>query len=552
MATTRTEHYRKRWNALKTERSSMYSYWQELSDNIIGHRGRFLVSDRNKAKRNTRILNNTGKLAARTLASGMMAGITSPARPWFKLATPSPELMKSSAVKLWLHDTERRMREVFAQSNLYNVLHSNYQELGVFGIGTLGLYRDWNNVIRAVSYTAGSYALAANGKGQIDTFYREYQMTVAALVTEFGIENVSQSVKQNWERGNTESWVDVLHIIEPNDDRDMQSPLAKDKAYRSVYMEVNQAKHEKFLRESGFDYFPIMAPRWDVVGQDVYASACPGMDALGDIKALQLHEKRKSQAIDKLVDPPLQAPVSLRNQIQGGGFMPGEVEFVSDMSQGGIKSIYDIRPDINALVADIKEDEYRVKRAFYEDMFLMLAGSDRRQITAREVEEKHEEKLLMLGSVLERLHNELLDPIIKSTFEIMQKVGMLSNPPDEINETELKVEYISVLAQAQRLTAVQGIERVAGYVANISQVFPEARHKFDSTQSVDEYAEAVGISPAMIRDDEEVDQLIQGEQQQAAAQQQQMAVSEGAETAKTLADTKMEDVNALTKAMGLA
>jgi len=548
---SRQDHYRKRWTALKSERSSLWGDWQQLSDNILGHRGRFLVNDRNKSKRNYNILNNTGKLALRTLASGMMAGITSPARPWFKLATPNHQMMDDQGVKQWLSDVERRMREVFNQSNVYNVLHSNYAELGGFGTGVMGVYEDFDNVIRCVPYTVGSYALGTNGRNEVDTFYREYQQSVGQVVSEFGYENCSRSVQQNWDRGNTESWVNILHVVEPNDDRDQQSPMARDKKFRSVYVEIQATNNDQFLKESGFDEFPVMAPRWDVVGGDIYATSCPGMDALGDIKALQLHEKRKSQAIDKLVDPPLQAPISMQSQVQGGGFMPGEIEFVADTGNG-IRSIYDFRPDIGALGADIREDEMRVKRAFYEDLFLMLANTDRRQITAREIEEKHEEKLLMLGPVLERLHNELLNPLIKRTFNIMSRAGIFPDPPQALQNTEVKVEYISVLAQAQRLTAVAGIERFSGYVSNMMQSFPEIRHKFDALQSADEYAEAVGISPRMVRDDNTVEQrMLAEQQQQQQAQAMEMAQS-GAQTAKTMSETDTESPSALARVMGLS
>ena len=75
--------YNKRLESLRKERSSFKPLWQELSDYHLAHRGRFLTSDRNKGhKRNTKQINNSSRLASRTLASGMMAGITSPARPW--------------------------------------------------------------------------------------------------------------------------------------------------------------------------------------------------------------------------------------------------------------------------------------------------------------------------------------------------------------------------------------------------------------------------------------------------------------------------------------
>lgn len=536
LAISKKEQFVKRLGSLRSERSSFIEYWKELSDNILSYRGRFLVTDYNKGhKRNTKQINNTARKAARTLASGMMAGITSPARPWFRLSTPYAELNDVAAVKEWLFDVETLMREVFSQSNLYNSLHTLYGELGVFSTAAMGLFEDYDDVIRCKPFTVGSYMLGMNGKNAVDTFYREYQYTVAQTVDEFGYDNCSNRVKQAYDRRNLEVPVEIVHIIEPNPGRDKNNPLAKNKKWRSVYFERalggKGEEGEKYLRESGFDEFAIMTPRWDVTGEDVYGTDCPGMMALGDIKALQLYERRKAQAIDKVANPPTQAPVSLRNALSKGGIAAGEITWVNSTADGGIRSIYDYRPDINAIQASIVEIEKRIDEAFYVDLFLMLSQTDRRQITAREIAERHEEKLLMLGPVLERLHTELLDPLIDRTFNIMNKAGMLPVPPEELEDIELRVEYVSVLAQAQRMVAVGGIERLAGFVGQMAQIFPSVRHKFDAEQAVDEYGDALGISPRIVRGDEEVqilkDQEAQAMQQQRAAEAAQQAASIG-------------------------
>ncbi len=523
------------------------AYWRELSDNHLAFRGRFLTSDRNKGhKRDTKQFNNTSRTANRTLASGMMAGITSPARPWFRLGTTDEELRQSAAVMQWLHDSEQIIYEVFSQSNVYNSLHQLYSEIGVFGTAAMGVFEDFENIIRCKTYTIGSYLIATNGKDIVDTFYREYEITVAQCVKEFGIDNCSQEVKERWDKGNTESWVKVVHLIEPNDDRDMQSPLASDKPFRSVYYEWSsgqQRQTDKFLRQSGFDEFPTLTPRWEVTHGDIYSTDCPGMTCLGDTKALQLGERRKYQALDKLVDPPLQAPSSMKNKV-GSSLRPGEIVWTED--QGGLSSIYgNYRPDLNAMMVLNREVELRIKTAFYEDLFLMLANTDRRQITAREIAEKHEEKLLMLGPVLERLHNELLDPLINRTFALLQRGGILPPPPPELENTELRIEYVSVLAQAQRLVSIGSLERLADYTSRLAAVWPEARHKFDAEQSIDEYADALGTTPKVVRSDDAVQNLVAAERQQAA---QQAAMVQGqalADAGKTLSETDTGEGSAL-------
>lgn len=544
---TQIKSYNKRLEALKSERSSFIARYMDLSDYHMSHRGRFLVTDRNKGDaKDQRQYNNTSRLAARTLASGMMAGITSPARPWFRLGTADPALKEKARVKQWLYEVQRVMYEVYAQSNTYNSLHMLYSELGVFGTGCMGVYDDFDTVIRCRPYTVGSYCLAANGNNEIDTMYREYQISVGQCVKMFGIDNVSHHVKNNWNNGNTEAWIDVIHVIEPNDDRDMMSPLAKDMPFRSLYYErgATTETNNTFLRKSGFKLFPILAPRWDITGEDIYATDCPGMTALGDTKALQLGERRLYQAVDKVSNPPLQGPSNLKNKV-GTTLRGGEIVW-HDATSTGITSIYgNYRPDIQAIQLINGQAEMRIKRAFYEDLFLMLANTDRRQITAREIAEKHEEKLLMLGPVLERLHSELLDPLIDTTFEKLQAAGVLPPPPPELENIDLKVEYVSVLAQAQRLVGVGSIERMAGFSAELAAVWPEARHKFNAEQAVDEYSEALGVPPSIVRSDEEVAGLVRAEQEAAAQQAAQEQGVVMADAAKTMSETSMEEGNAL-------
>lgn len=547
----RKKSFRKRIELLKSERSSFIPLWRELSDFHLAHRGRFLVSDRNKGhKRNTKQINNTSRLAVRTIASGMMAGITSPARPWFKLGMSDERLMDDMSVKLWLIHVERLLREIFNKSNVYNALHTTYQELAVFGTATMGVFHNYDNVIRCKPYTVGSYMLGLDGEDRVDTWAREYDLTVGQLIKRFGYDNCSRSTQQNWDKGNTEAWVTVTHLVEPNDNRDRLSPFAKHKTYRSVYYE-QQCTEDKFLLETGFDRFPIMAPRWDITGEDIYGVACPGMDSLGDTKALQLGEKMKYEAIEKMLDPHMVAPTSLRNVI-AKGLPSGEISFVDGNSTDGIRPVYQVQPRIDYHLEDIRQTQDRIDKAFYVDLFLMLSNSDRRQITAREVAERHEEKLLMLGPVLERLHNELLDPLIDRTFQLALDAGILGEIPDVLQGTELKVEYISVLAQAQRIVATGNIEQVAGYISQISQVWPEARHKFNAIKSVEEYGEAIGISPELLKSDDDVTAAMQQEAQQAQAQQMAERGGEMAQSAKALSETDLTNENsALQRLMGV-
>lgn len=312
MAETTKERLNKQFAQLESERQSFEPHWRELSDYINPRGSRFLTSEVNRNdRRNTRIIDSTGTMAARTLASGMMSGITSPARPWFRLATPDPEMMDYGPVKLWLEAVQNRMNDMFNKSNLYQSLPQLYGSLGTYSTGAMAVLEDDEDIIRTMPFPIGSYYLANSPRGSVDTCFRKFSMTVRQLVQEFGLNNVSESVKSMWESGTYEKWIEVMHSVYPNIDRDTSKLDSKNKPFKSVYYEVG-GDNDKLLRESGFDEFPIMAPRWEVNGEDVYGSSCPGMLALGPVKALQLLQKRKSQLIDKATNPPMVAPTSSR------------------------------------------------------------------------------------------------------------------------------------------------------------------------------------------------------------------------------------------------
>lgn len=539
------QYLMKRLASLQTERQSFMSHWRSLSDYFLGHRGRFMVEDRNKgARRDFKLHNNTSKRARRTLASGMMSGVTSPARPWFKLQTLDPDLSEFPPVKQYLTDVERLMLVVFAQSNLYDTLHAAYSELGTFGNAPVMCVEDFDNVVRFEIATCGSYYLGANDKHLIDTVYREFDMQADVMAKRFGFENLSPNTQRLIEQGNGQKWVTVVHAIEPNEDYVKDSPFAREFPYASIYFEKSDQRKgaEGVLRFAGYQEFPYMVPRWDVTGEDVYATHSPGMDALGDTKELQYWEKQNSKALEKQVDPPMVGDGSVIDRDTASLF-PGDVTWAKGASSGRspFMPAYEIRPDYAAVENKIQRIEHRISQAFYEDLFLMLAEIDRAQITATEIAERKEEKLLMLGPVLERLNNELLDPLIDRTYNIMARAGILPEAPPDISGQELQVEYISVLAQAQKAVSTQSMERFGLYVRGLAELNPEVLDKVDFDESVEQYADAIGVSPKILRQQEDVEEIRAQRQQQMAAAQAAEQANSVADTAQKLGDSELDD-----------
>ena len=498
MDQTSRKHYLARWEGLKTERSSWDAHCRELAQYILPRSSRFLSSDRNRGeKKHNRIYDNTGTRALRTLSAGLMAGMTSPARPWFRLATSDPDLMKSHAVKVWANDVATLMRRIFAVSNTYRALHTTYDELGVFGTGCSVVMRNYDNVIHHHTMTFGEYAIFTDDFGVPCGMYREFDMTVANLVKKFGIDNCSRTVQSLFKRGGKglDQWVTVLHAVEPREQRDYRRIDNKSKAYASCYIEIG-AEGDKLLSESGFDYFNALCPRWTTTGTDVYGTSA-AMDALGDIKQLQQEQLSKSEAIAYKVKPPLQAPVAFKEMAHN--LFPGGMSFVdSATGQQGIRSAFEVNLDLSHLLEDIYDVRSRIDRAFYADLFLMLANDPSGMKTATEIAERNEEKMLMIGPVLERLHNELLDPLIEITFAECAAAGILPPPPPEMEGQDIKVEFVSVLAQAQRAIGANSLDRYIGTVGGIASIKPEIADKLNADEMADYYADILGIEPRLL------------------------------------------------------
>lgn len=529
--------------ALDQERNNWIAQWRDLNDFILPNRGRFLVTDSTRGKRRTdKIIDSTATFAAGVLSAGMMSGMTSPAKPWFRLTTADLELNERGTVKMWLHQVTQRMSTIFLKSNLYNHLPVVYEDLGVFGTGALAVLEDDDNVIRCEDYPVGSYWIGLDSKNRVRVFYREWQMTVEQLVEEFGGDGeypdwtrFSDATKSAWDNRQYGQRVTVAHLIMENDEHDPELLASKYKRFLSCYWEEGSPigeGTERWLREEGFDEFPVLVPRWKVSGGDVYATSCPGMVALGDVKQLQLQERRGAQALEKMINPPMIGPTSLK--MGAPNTLPGGITYI-DERQGttGFRTAYEVRVPLDQLEAKQQQKRDMINTAFFANLFLMLdsleaARTSSQPVTAAEIAAREREKLLVLGPVLERSNEDLLDPLIDRTFAIMLRRGLIPPAPPELEGIPLKVEYISVMAQAQKIASLTNLERFSSFANQIATAKPDVLDKVDTDQMIDVYADATGVDPSLVVPDEDVASVRQA---RAQAAQQQAAAERAAQLA---------------------
>ena len=519
MPKTDPKSVNRRFQELKDQRSQWEPLWKDIRDYIAPDLGIFTGEENMEGgKRYQRLYDAEATCCADILAAGLLTGVSSPSRPWLKLTTLDPELDNEPEVKEYLGDLEKRMLMVFAKAEVYNALHQSYVELPVFGQACTIVKPHPDKLIALQNLTVGEYWLSADPYGTVDTMYRRFRMTAKQMVQLWGLDKVSQQIKSAY-RADPFKRFDIIHAIEPRWERDETKRDKLNKPWKSIYFEEGQDK--EILSESGFDTFPVMCPRWMTCGPSVYGRG-PGARALSASKSLQRLQARLATLVDYQSNPPRSYPASYKGKLNE--FKPGGLIPVNSNEQAALRVAWEVSGDPNALQLLIDARKQEIQRYFFANVFQMIAASAGDQRTATEVQALEQEKVLLLGPVLERLHSELLDPLVSTTFNMLVENDQLPEPPEAIIGKNLNVEYISVLAKQQKNASMQGIVNCVTQIGALAQLNPEALDKIDTDAVIDELADMNGVPPSLIVSGNRLALIRQNRaaQQQALLRQQQI------------------------------
>jgi hypothetical protein len=551
---------------LRVNRYSWWTHWRELADYFLPRRYKWLVTPNQMGRGspiNQHILDSTGCTFARNLASGLVSGKSSPTSLWFRLRVGYYDSTRTDPISLWLAEVERILYLVFSESNFYNSIATFYYDLVVFGTASMLMYEDSETIVNCINPALGEYYVDIDGKYRPTVFYREFTFTVAATVAEFGLSNCSEPIQKLYEQGGASLTRELIiaHSIEPNNDgRAAEFGFSDRFAFREVYWEWGGSSSPQggasypptFLRKRGYYEQAAIIGRWDLVSNDPYGRS-PAMDGLPDQKQVQLEQRRKAQAIDKMVNPPLVADVQLKNQ--PANLTPGGITFVSGYSASGkpgFASVYDTKFPVQEITADLMEVKSRLSQTFFNDVLRVASQYETRSnVTAVEWDLRKSESLVMLGPALERIDNEVLRPVLERVFAITNRAGIIPPPPPEISGQMMTIDFVSMLAQAQQATRAASIERVLSLAGNLVGVVPEAMDNIDVDYSLDKYSSLLNNDPKMIRSPEALDAIRQQRAQAAQAQEQAAIAQQLSQGAKNLAGADVGGgMNALQAALG--
>lgn len=520
MSTADPQAILRRHRHLLTARLLHEPVWQECANYTFPERGYGLngsyapTPTENQTNKN-RILDDTAADSSRTLASNIVAGTTPANSIWFGMDSGTSAEQENDDASRWLSDAAHTIFVNIHQSNFDAVAYECMIDLMPAGWFVMYVDEKEGGGFQFEQWPIAQCCISASKPGGlVDTIYRSVKYTVEQVVTKYGINKVSDKVRESYQNEKYDDEVQILHAIFPRALHAVDAKMAKNLPFASYHIECNT---QHVLRESGYHEFPCVVPRWMLVPGTQYATG-PVSQALGsirtinDVKALELTAMDLAIsgmwiAEDDGVLNPRSIKVGPRKII-----VANSVDSMKPLTSGA---------DFNVAFTSEERLQASIRKTLMADQ---LQPQDGPAMTATEVIQRVQLIRQLLGPIYGRLQAEYLTPLIIRCFGIAYRAGILGMAPESLRDYSVK--FIGSLARAQRLEEVNAIDQyVAGAIAT-AQAYPDVLDTidFDAAQKV--RAKALGVPNSVVPSDDAIQAKRDKRQQQAQQAQEQQLQNE--------------------------
>jgi hypothetical protein len=453
-----------RFRRLKTDRAPWDAHWEEVAAYCAPRRLGAIGPHPQGAKRMARIYNPIGLVCVQTAASSIHGMVMNPAHLWLELRLIDEAANESQAARAWLDDVGKLLLGYLQAPAAAFHTHA-YQALeDAVSLGTAVLYFGLQNTgaIYVRCYPIWTCVIAESRYGVVDTVMRESEMTVRQVVSTWGPDGVSPRTREKWDRSKYDDQVKVLHSVRPRTTLDPGRSDRMNMPFETCYIEC-EAEH--LLEEGGVEEMPYVVPRLAVSTGEVYGRG-PGMTALPAIKVANEAQRLLLHASEKAVDPPLQVPhEGLVSPVRAA---PGGLTFLRARQE--IQQL-PTSPSLPYAAEWLEALNNEIRTIFAVDQLQFTADF---RMTATEVMLRQSEKMRLLAPVLGRLENEKLNPMVTRVFGLLARTGRIPPAPPEIEGMEMRVQYSSPLARAQKQQLAQGFIQAMTILEPLANIDPAA------------------------------------------------------------------------------
>lgn len=549
-------HYESRRQALYSWRLTWWNTAGQIARYMRPERFHYYISENTYdrgLRRDQAIVDRTATLCGEICASGLMGALTDPDSDWLELGPAIPGFELDQQGQSWYQDLTERYNYILAHCNFYDAQAQHYDDLVFFGNAPIIDYESADEIIHCFTPCSGEYMLGAGFDFSDEVFYREFRLTVSQMVEMFGPENLSEDILGMWrQKGGALEYEQVIgHAIEPNfairsdmGDSDV-GVVPGGFTWRENYW-VRGKKDMRPLATAGFHEQPFAVSRWNTTSNDAYGRGI-GEYMLGDCIQLQLETRQKAESIEKVNRPPMGADVSLQNLPASTN--PGKITYMNTGNGGEKKfwSLYEIRPDIPALSADIALIQERIAKTAKNDIFRMmenLRNETKERVTATEIDAIKEEVLMHLGPVIGRIYGTLRQRV-KRHFAIMNRRGLIPPKPASLQGVPTNIGLVSTLTRAQRAMRTQNTARTAQFLGVLAGTWPQAKFLLDVEQTGRSFNDDIGGNPKTLVTPQAFKKAVQLAAQQEAQNAAMAQTVAGSQAAAGLAKTTLSPGNAL-------
>jgi hypothetical protein len=517
-----------RFEALKSHRQPWEQLWTEIARFVMPRRSPGLNGTiQSPGSGNEALLFDTTAVRANmTLANGQLAWMSPLESPWFAF---EPMGDKSDEAKLWLSEATKVARDALAVSNFYTSIHEGYLDRGAFGTCCLYVEPGKKQLINAQVWPVGSFVIDEDDEGIVDTVIREFHMTPRQAIQKFGEKNVSKKVRESVkEASKANERLRFLHAIYPREDaeRDKSKMDDRNMPIASVYIETDSCH---ICRESGYDEQPFMVSRyleWGSGMGSLYGWS-PSFAALPEARQVNFLQRMMDALAEKMAFPPVLAPDELEGEIDPNAM--GVTYFSRELAAaGGMPKEWMTAGRYDVGLERIQERQNAIKDAFHVDLFQMFAQLTK-QMTAREVAERSQEKLIQFSPTFARLTNELFNPLLERVFGILIRRGAFGEVPLQLQGLPYSVQYSSRIALALRSLPSIGYSRTLERVGSMAELVPSILDNFDFDAAERATALSDGVPADFLMPVQKRDEMRKARAEAQAAAQKQAELAQQAD-----------------------
>lgn len=508
------------------------------------------------------VFDSTGVFAAQSSASTLL-GMLWPgsAAQAFEIVKPDDlEKPSTELVKFYERMTKRSHTAMDdPKANLALSLDEYMLDQMVIGTSGVGREERDDKGLLYRPYGVNELYVVEGKNGRVMGVFLFFEWEADRIVDEYGIENVSEKVRQKYNAGQNDAKFKILVSI--NSRREKKATKGKfAMPYEGIHIEFDS---NKVLKEEGFRSLPIFPGRFRKLTYEKYGRS-PAMNALPDIREANTLREAVIIATEKALSMPKGI---LDDGMLGGGIIDDSAGAINVFNASGNlqgkNPVFDIGtpPDLTTALARLEKLEQTISQHFSLDRLLDM--NNEQQMTFGEAQIRNQIRKSSLSSLFSRQISEVFTPLIESSVEILwnngtygvvrgspQEAEMLAKGiepeyiPDELIERQKRgqdiyqIKYKTIAANAARAEEYMSVIDIMQLAVQGFQIDPTLAKRVNLHEGLKVVAEIRGVPSGIIRQDDEFEAIMEAEKQAQQQAMQLQAAQSMAATAKDAAQAK--------------